>query len=209
MLWDLDGVLVDSRRHHFAAFRQLLREHGRELSEEEFAPLFGLRNDAILARLFGELTPEREGSLAMRKESIFRALIAGRVEALPGAVELVGRIAGAGIVQAIVSSTPRANINLILRSLGLAHHFAAIVADEDVTEGKPDPQGFLLAAERLGVAPEGCVVIEDAPEGIEAGNAAGMRTIGVTTTRTPEQLAHATLVADGPHDPRVAAFLLD
>lgn len=209
MLWDLDGVLVDSRRYHFEAFQQLLSEQGRELSEAEFAPLFGLRNDAILSRLFGAITKEREASLAMRKESVFRALIAGRVEALPGAVELAGRIAGAGVVQAIVSSTPRANINLILRSLGVAHHYAAIVADEDVTKGKPDPEGFALAAKRLGAPPDGCVVIEDAPEGVEAGNAAGMRTIGVTTTRTPEQLAHATFVADGPHDARVASFLLD
>jgi HAD superfamily hydrolase (TIGR01509 family) len=209
VLWDLDGVLVDSRRYHFEAFQRLLAEHARELSEKEFAPLFGLRNDAILARLFGELTPERRDALAQRKETLFRAMIAGRVEALPGAVDLVSRVAGAGIAQAIVSSTPRANINLILRSLGVAHHFDAIVADEDVTRGKPHPEGFTLAAQRLGVTPDACVVLEDAPEGVEAGNAAGARTIGVATTRRPEQLAHAALVVPDVIDARAAAFILE
>jgi beta-phosphoglucomutase-like phosphatase (HAD superfamily) len=106
-----------------------------------------------------------------------------------------------------VSSTPRANIELILGSLGLAEAFDAIVAAEDVRQGKPHPECFLTAAQRLGVAPADCVVLEDAPEGIQGGKASGMRCIGVATTRPPERLSEADLVVERLDDARVEAFV--
>ena len=106
-------------------------------------------------------------------------------------------------MQAIVSSTPRANIEVMLQSLGLWEMFEVIVGEEDATRGKPDPEGFLTAAQRLGVPPEACVVIEDAPEGIAAGKAAGTRCIGVTTTRPADRLSEADLVVDTLEDERV------
>ena len=208
VLWDLDGVLVDSTRFHYEAFRALLAESGRDVGFDEFRDLFGLRNDAILRRLFGELPAAEAERLADRKEELFRELIAGKVEALPGAAGLVRRLREAGVPMAIVSSTPRANIELILGSLGLAEAFAAVVAAEDVRQGKPHPEGFLAAAERLGVPPADCVVLEDAPEGIRGGKAAGMRCIGVATTRPPERLSEADLVVERLDDPLVEAFLL-
>ena len=209
MIWDLDGVLVDSARFHYEAFRQLMQEMGKDLGEAEFRRLFGLRNETILRELSGELSPSEMGALATRKEEIFRGRIAGRVRPLPGAKDLVSRLSAAGIPQAIASSTPRANIELILRSLGLARAFAAVVGEEDVWVGKPDPEGFLTAARQLGVPPEGCVVLEDAPEGLAAARAAGMRSIGVATTRRPEQLSEADLVVRTLEDPDLQAFLRD
>lgn len=208
VLWDLDGVLVDSTRFHYEAYRKLLAECGQEIGFDEFRNLFGLRNDAILRRLLGELPPAEMEQLADRKEELFRELIAGKVEALPGAAELARRLREAGVPMAIVSSTPRANIELILGSLGLAEAFAAVVAAEDAQRGKPHPEGFLAAAERLGVPPADCVVLEDAPEGLEGAKAAGMRCIGVATTRPPERLSEADLVVDRLDDPRVEAFVL-
>ena len=208
VLWDLDGVLVDSARFHYEAYCKLLAESGREIGFDEFRNLIGLRNDAILRRLFGELPPAEVGRLARRKEELFRELIAGKVEALPGAADLVRRLREAGVLLAIVSSTPRANIELILGSLGLAEAFAAVVGAEDARRGKPHPEGFLVAAQRLGAAPVDCVVLEDAPEGIAGAKAAGMRCIGVTTTRPPGRLSEADLVVDRLDDPRVEAFLL-
>jgi beta-phosphoglucomutase family hydrolase len=208
VLWDLDGVLVDSTRFHYEAYRKLLSESGRDLGFDEFRNLFGLRNEPILRRLFGELRPQEVERLAQRKEEFFRELIAGNVEALPGAAGLVRRLREEGLSLAIVSSTPRANIELILGSLGLADAFAAVVAAEDAHRGKPHPEGFLTAAERLGVPPADCVVLEDAPEGIEGAKAAGMRCIGVATTRPPERLSEADLVVERLDDPRVEAFLL-
>jgi beta-phosphoglucomutase-like phosphatase (HAD superfamily) len=113
----------------------------------------------------------------------------------------------AGLKQCIVSSTPRANIELVLDSLGVKALLDAIVGEEDVSRGKPDPQGFLLGAERLGVPPPECVVFEDAPEGIAAGKAAGMRCIGVATTRPPERLGEADLVVPSLEDARVATYV--
>lgn len=208
VLWDLDGVLVDSTRYHYEAYQQLLEEAGRELSFDEFRSLIGLRNETILRRLIGGLPAAEAERLADRKETLFRGRIAGNVEALPGAAELVRRLRREGFLLAIVSSTPRANIELILASLGLADAFSVVVGAEDAQRGKPDPEGFLVAAERLRVPPAECVVLEDAPEGIEGAKAAGMRCIGVSTTRPPERLSGADLVVERLDDPRVEAFLL-
>ena len=207
-LWDLDGVLVDSTRFHYEAYRMLLAESGRDVGFDEFRNLFGLRNEAILQRLLGELPLQEMERLAQRKEELFRELIAGKVEALPGAADLARRLREAGVPMAIVSSTPRANIDLILDSLGLVDAFAVVVGAEDTRRGKPHPEGFLAAAERLGVPPADCVVLEDAPAGVEGAKAAGMRCIGVATTRPPERLSGADLVVDTLDDPRVEAYLL-
>ena len=141
-------------------------------------------------------------------EELYREGIGGGLEPMPGVVELLRGLQQRGRGMAIVSSTPRANIELILGSLGLAGAFAVVVAAEDARRGKPHPEGFLAAAERLGVAPADCVVLEDAPEGIEGAKAAGMRCIGVATTRPPQRLSAADLVVGRLDDPRAEAFLL-
>jgi len=195
ILWDMDGVIVDSMDYHYRAFRGVLSAYGRALSRDEyFGELIGLRNDAIFSRLLGPLRVEEVSSLKSAKEGAYRRLIAGHVEALPGALDLIALARKAGLHQAIVSSTPRGNIALILQSLGIEEAFDVVVGEEDALRGKPDPEGFLVAASRLGVAPALCVVIEDAPEGIAAGKAAGMRCIAVTTTRAAENLSRADLV---------------
>lgn len=208
VLWDLDGVLVDTAPYHYQAYRDLMAELGRDLPLEAFQPLFGLRNESILKELLGDLPPGRIAEMAQRKEELFRRQVAGKVKALPGAAELVRLLQELSIPQAVVSSTPRQNIDLILGSLGLVDAFPVIVAAEDVIHGKPDPEGFLLAASRLGMEPKNCVVLEDAPQGIAAARSAGMAAIGVASTRPPEMLLEADLVVPSVGDPRVRAFLL-
>lgn len=210
ILWDLDGVLVNSMEFHYQAYNEVLSPRGVELSRERYLrEMIGIRNYVILRRVLGDFPEEEVMELAEQKEQAFRRLIAGKVKALPGAEPLVRRAREEGLRQAIVSSTPRANIEVMLQSLGLWERFDAIVGEEDATRGKPDPEGFLLAASRLGVAASDCVVIEDAPEGIAAGKAAGMRCIGVTTTRPPEKLSQADLVVPSLEDERVWEFLAD
>ena len=204
ILWDLDGVIANSMEFHYQAYREVLAGRGRDLSREEYLrELIGLRNYVILRRVLGDLPNEEVTALAGEKEKAFRRLIAGNVTALPGADRLVRRAKEVGLLQAIVSSTPRANIEVMLESLGLWDLFEVIVGEEDATRGKPDPEGFLVAAQQLGVPPEECVVIEDAPEGILAGKAAGTRCIGVTTTRPAERLSQADLVVETLEDERV------
>jgi len=197
ILWDLDGVIVDSGPYHFEAYKRVFHVHGHDLTRERFfAELLGLRNPAIIRAVLGELPAEDMAKIADLKEETFRSLVQGHVVALPGACEMIDRAKTEGILQAIVSSTPRANIDLVVGSLGLRDAFATIVGEEDASRGKPDPEGFTVAAARLGVHPNACVVIEDAPEGITAGNAAGARTIAVTSTRPRDRLTHASLVVD-------------
>jgi beta-phosphoglucomutase len=207
VLWDLDGVLVDTAPFHFQAWQELFRSVGKGFADGDFRRTFGLRNDAILRDILGELAPAEEARLARRKEELYRAKADGRVRAMPGAVELLRRLKREGRKTAIVSSAPRENVRVLLRSLGLEEMFEAVVAEEDAPRGKPDPQGFLLAAEKLGVAPAECVVIEDAPGGLEAAKSGGMRCIGVTTSRPREALARADLVVDSLEEAAVYSFL--
>jgi beta-phosphoglucomutase family hydrolase len=204
ILWDLDGVIVNSMEYHYEAYREVLAPRGKDLSREEYLQnLIGLRNYVILRRVLGALSDSEVRDLAEQKEEAFRRRVKGNVKALPGAEQLARRAKEAGLKQAIVSSTPCANIEVMLKSLELWELFDAIVGEEDATRGKPDPEGFLIAAEQLEVPPEQCVVIEDAPEGIAAGKAGGMRCIGVATTRPPERLSEADLVVESLEDVRV------
>jgi beta-phosphoglucomutase family hydrolase len=207
VLWDLDGVLVDTAPFHFQAWQELFQSLGTGFAEADFRRTFGLRNDAILRDILGELARAEVERLARRKEELYRGKVEGRVTAIPGAIELLRRLQQRGKKMAIVSSTPAENVRVVLRSLGLEGVFGAVVAEEDAPKGKPDPQGFLLAAEKLGVEAGECVVIEDAPGGVEAAKRAGMRCIGLATSRPREALAGADLVVDSLEEATVYSFL--
>ncbi len=181
VLWDLDGTLVDSGELHWRAWREALAAEGLAVTYDQFLRSFGQRNDLILRGWFGDALDEaRIRRVGDAKEARFRDLVAREgVRPLPGAAAWVERLARAGWRQAIASSAPRANVEAIRRALAFGDRFAASVAAEDVTAGKPDPQVFLLAAARLGVDPPRCLVVEDAPAGIEAARRAGMASIGL------------------------------
>lgn len=184
VLWDMDGTLVDSGDLHFEAWRETIAALGRPLSRAEFDATFGQRNDAVLRRLVDpDIGAADIARIGDEKEARYRALVAARgIAPLAGALDWLRRLADAGWRQAIASSGPRANSEAILAALDLGASFAAIAAAEDVTHGKPHPEVFLVAAARLGVEPRRCVVLEDAPPGLEAGRRAGMPTIGVLST---------------------------
>ncbi len=193
-VWDLDGVLVDSGVAHQAAWTALAGELGYAWSDDLHLRTFGMRNPEIIRLAWGvEGPPDRVAQWSDRKESLFREQARG-LEPLPGAAALVQALRAAGWRQAIGSSAPRANITLLLDVLGLAGCFAAIVSGDDIQHGKPDPEVFRTALERLAVPPARGVVIEDAVAGVQAGVAAGAFTIGVTNTR-----ARADLQAAGAH----------
>jgi beta-phosphoglucomutase len=196
ILWDLDGVLADSREAHLEAWRALCEETGRPFDRHYFLRTFGRRNEDIIAGYWSGATPEERSRLERRKEALFRERARGRLRPMPGAVELVREARKRGLRQALVSSTPPENIALALRELGLEGGFDTIVSGDDVTRGKPDPEGYLLAARRLGVAPGRCVVVEDAPAGVEAGRRAGARTLGVACDRDPAEMRADVVVRD-------------
>ena len=202
VLWDLDGTLVDSERYHWLAWRDTMAGEGVPLTHPRFLETFGLRNDAIVPQWIPGATPERIHQIAIAKEQLYRRLVReGGLEPLPGARHWTERLAREGWQQAIASSAPRENVDVVLAVIGLAPCFQAIVSAEDVTLGKPDPQVFLTAAARLGSTPARSIVVEDAPAGIEAARRAGMRSIGVRRNGSPlaADLAVSSL-ADLPPD---------
>jgi HAD superfamily hydrolase (TIGR01509 family) len=181
VLWDMDGTLVDSEEYHWRSWRDTMAAEGLPITREQFLESFGQRNDAILPRWLGpSASPASIQRIGDAKELLYRQLVReGGLQPLPGAAEWVRRLHQEGWRQAIASSAPRANVEVVLEVIGLAACFQAIVAAEDVTAGKPDPQVFLNAAARLGIAPSFCIVVEDAAAGIEAARRAGMLSIGV------------------------------
>jgi HAD superfamily hydrolase (TIGR01509 family) len=207
-LFDLDGVIVDSRPHHLAAWELWAREHAPQAPQGYFQASFGLRNDAIIGGLVEGLSQTDLQRLAAKKEELFRRQARGGLVLLPGVDELLKFLEAHGIPKAVVTSTPHANLDMVLRTLWLDGRFEALVAEEDTARGKPDPEGFLRAAGELGVEPHACIVIEDAPAGIAAANSAGMRSIAVTTTRPAADLAGATLVVDSLAEESVRSFIV-
>ena len=202
-IFDMDGVLIDSYRAHFESWRMIAAEEGLNITEPQFAKTFGRTSREIIAALWGERTCDEAEirELDRRKEAAFRELIREDFPIMPGAVELLDQLHADGFLLAIRSSGPPENVALTLERLGRRSLFSAVVTGMDVTRGKPDPQVFLLAAERLGLPPERCAVVEDAPAGIEAAHAAGAKAVGLASTgRTHQDLAAADLVVDHLHE---------
>jgi len=177
----MDGTLLDSRAVHWDAWRAFSGALGRPMTYEFFNATFGFRNDAILRKHFGDEMPDEEvHRLSDAKEDLFRQrLRTTGITLFPGVETWLSSLRSAGWRQALASMAPRDNIHVTLEALGIAGYFAAIVSSEAVARGKPDPEVFLVAAARLGVAPARCVVIEDSAQGVEAAQRAGMRCIGV------------------------------
>ncbi|MBM4073992.1 MAG: HAD family phosphatase [Planctomycetes bacterium] len=181
VIWDMDGTLVDTAELHYRAWQELARQIDKPFTRADFAGTFGWRNPELIPRLFGEQYSVAEvEELAHCKELLYRDKAKLGVALLPGAATLLAGLQAAGFGQAIGSSAPRANLELILEITGSTRSFQAIVAMEDTPRGKPDPEVFLLAARKLQVAPERCLVFEDAPVGVQAAKAGGMRCIAVT-----------------------------
>src|SRR5215211_5806481 len=189
-LWDVDGTLIDSREYHWLSWQGALNAEGLDVTPEQFADSFGRRNDEILRGYFPSYSSDDITRVGEAKEVAYRRLVRERgIDLLPGVRRWLDRLREEGWLQAVASSAPRANLEVIIEALGLDGYFAAVAAAEDVTEGKPDPQVFLVAAAKLGVEPGSCVVVEDAPAGTEAARRAGMRSVGVLSS-------HGELTAD-------------
>jgi len=202
VLWDLDGTLVDSADFHWRSWRDTLAADGVAITYQQFRESFGQRNDRILRQWLGQnADPARIERIGDAKEAEYRRLATTEgLTALPGAADWVRRLHGEGWQQAIASSAPRLNVEVMLRVLALDRFIDAIVAAEDVTRGKPAPDVFLEAARRLSASPERCVVVEDAAAGIEAARAGGMRSIGVNRTTRLDADVVVSSLTDLPLD---------
>jgi beta-phosphoglucomutase len=182
IIWDVDGTLVDTAEQHFRAWSRLAAEIGEPFTRADFAATFGWRNPEIIRKLFDpDADDARCRELAERKEDLYRASVREEgTRLLPGAARLLAAFAAEGRPQAVGSSAPPGNLDLLLGLTDTRRYFASVVTGDDVTRGKPDPEVFLTAAAKLGADPRRCVVFEDAPAGVEAAKAGGMRCVAVT-----------------------------
>jgi beta-phosphoglucomutase len=190
VLWDMDGTLIDSMPYHWQAWQDILRQINRHVEHSVWNQTVGMRNSEIIPLLFPDMSPAEGAYVDEVKEARYRELIELQgIELLPGVADWIQRFEAAGWKQAVASSAPPENVATIVHVLHLNGTFEAMISGADVQHGKPDPDIFLAAAQRLNVPPQHCLVIEDAAMGIEAAHRAGMKAIGVLNT-------HAHLEAD-------------
>ena len=193
----MDGVIADTAPYHLKAWQEVFRKRGVKFTEEDFRRQFGQRNDTIIRTTLGEGISQSEiDVIAGEKEANYRHRVKQNIRPLPGAVKLIKLLKEHGFSVALASSAPIENIQLVMQGLGIEDSFQAIVPGREAKEGKPSPQGFLLAAQKLGVEPENCIVLEDAPAGITAAKRAGMHCLAVTNTHPRFSLMEADFIVD-------------
>lgn len=199
VIFDMDGVLIDSYQPHFVSWQETAAQYGLQLTEEQFRETFGQTSGSIIRQLWGDgcLSEEEISDFDRIKEGRYRELVESDLPLMTGGAELVAALAAEEIPVAIGSSGPPENVRLVVEKLGGDRVFRAFVTGKDVRRGKPDPQVFLMAAQKLGLEPARCVVIEDAPVGIEAARRAGMKSVGLQSPAPrARNLGAADLVVD-------------
>lgn len=198
-LFDNDGVLIDSEHFHWLSWVRLMEKEGNFfLSKETFLQTFGKRNDLILQQVLPDASPEKREQLALQKEAFFRDEAKGKIQLLEGMEAFLKDLKKRHVPRIIASSTPIANLKMFLSSTVLGSYFDSFVSAEEVAHGKPFPDVFLEAAKRLKLPPQQCIVLEDAPVGIEAGKKAGCFVVALATTHCPENLTRADLIYPSP-----------
>lgn len=190
-IFDMDGVLLHNVDYHLEAFRLFGEEQGRVLTREEVFSVFGRKNVDMMQALLGRTLSEAEVErFEDRKETIYRELIGPSLEetVVSGLLPFMSALSEEGVLLAVASSGPKKNVDMVLDGLAIRDRFSAVVTGELVTNGKPDPEAFLLAAQRLGVEPGDCAVFEDSFAGVRAGLASGGKCVAIATTHTEQEL---------------------
>ena len=205
LIFDLDGVIINSNSAHAIAWRTYLAPFGIDSGEIE-RTMFGKRNDDIVREIFGEhLTEEELAAHGAAKEAVYRDLMRPRLEE-----NLVAGVRGFlerhdAMPMAVASNAERPNVDFVLNGSGLAAHFKVAIDGAQVERPKPAPDIYLMAADALGMAPGNCIVFEDSMPGVDAARAAGMRVVGMQTTHT--ELPGVDVGANDYHDPRLEPWL--
>lgn len=191
VIFDLDGVVVDSHPVHKRSWKIFLQTLGREISEEDLEfVLDGRKKEEILRHFLGDLSMEQLAEYGHRKEDLFRQQ-AVEMKMIAGVSDFIQQLRQAHVPLALASSGSRGRVNYTLRRLGLQQHFAVVVSGDDVSEGKPHPAVFCAAADRLRESAKELLVVEDAVSGVRAAKSAKMRCLGIASPDRAELLLNA------------------
>ena len=205
-LFDMDGVIVDSNPLHREVWAEYNRLHGIHTTDEMQLRMYGKRNDEIVRDFFGsDLSDEEISAHGAAKEELYRERLRPdiRNSLVPGVRQFLER--HRNVPAAVATNAEPANVNFVLDEAGLRQYFRVTVDGHQVRNPKPHPEIYLRAAEELGVEPQFCVVFEDSHTGVEAGVAAGMRVVGVSTSH--EDLQGISLLISGFNDPALEPWL--
>jgi beta-phosphoglucomutase family hydrolase len=190
VIFDLDGTLIDNNSFHLQAWQEFYKKRNRSLTEEEYKKHFnGKTNTDVLAHVFEEpLSAEDTEKYTNEKEDLYREIYAPHIQPVKGLLNLLQQIHNAGIPMAIATSGIKVNIDYMFEHIPIRHYFKEVIYSKHIKKGKPDPEIYLVTAEKLPVAPEKCVVFEDSVAGIQSAKAAGMKVVAITTTHTIDEL---------------------
>jgi len=202
VIFDMDGVLVDSEPLINAAAIAMFKEKGLEVQPDDFLPFVGAGEDRYIGGVAEHYDfPLDVTEAKQRTYEIYLDLISSRLNAFPGVFELVHMCRAAGLLIAVASSADVIKVHANLEKIGMPMTFwDAVITGENVHNKKPAPDIFLTTAEKLGVSASECVVVEDAVNGVQAAKSAGMRCIAVATTFPAERLTEADVIRDNIHD---------
>ena len=194
VIFDMDGVIVDTNPYHKISLKQFCEKYGYRLNEEDLiGKIYGRTNNEWIQNIFGPLPKERILELGEEKEAMFRALYKDVIKPLSGLDNFLKELEDRNIPKAIGTSAPRSNVDFVLEHTHLRKYFTTILDQSDVEHGKPNPEIYLKVADRLGFPPQQCIVFEDSLSGVESAQRAGAKVVGVTTTHSHEELAHTDL----------------
>ena len=200
-IFDMDGTLVDNMRFHADAWQKMLAENDLEVDIHDFlVKTAGKTNREIIPHFFKDATEERLLEHGQRKEELYRELFLPERRAVKGAIEFLTEAQTIGVKMAVATAAPVANMEFVLDGLDMRRFFQAITTAADVRNGKPDPEIFLKSAEKLGVEPRDCLVFEDAINGFEAASRAGLKSIGIATVNTIEDILKLPSVVTAQKD---------
>lgn len=196
VIFDMDGTLVATTEADYKAWERIFNDHGRPLSFEDYYPLLGKKSHDVVHDVLG-IKDERSVEVLSWKMKYFEEIVEEKgIEVLPFAFDFLRLLKDHNILLGLATSSRQAKMKLVLEQSGLAPFFDICVTGEMVDKGKPNPDIFLLTAEKLGVSPVECIVVEDAIHGVSAALAAGMKCIAIVSTHTREEINHANLVID-------------
>jgi beta-phosphoglucomutase len=207
VIFDMDGVIVDSNPAHKIALQQFVRQHGYDLDEKQLREkVYGRTNKEWITNLFGSLPADVLQQYAWEKEALYRDLFKDEIKPVKGLVKFLDLLEENNIPKAIGTSAPRVNVDFSLGSTHLEKYFSIILDDTFVTHSKPDPEIYIKVATAIGLPNSQCIVIEDSLSGVTAGKRAGSKVIGITTTHTAEELAEADLIINDFDEMKISAL---
>lgn len=195
LIFDMDGVIVDSNPYHKIALQRFCLQHGHELTEQQLRErIYGRTNKEWLTNLFGDLSENQWRRFADEKEELYRELFKSAIRPVAGLPAFLKTMKQVGVPMAIGTSAPRSNVDFTLGNTQLEEYFPVVLDDSAITHSKPHPEIYLKAAAALGYPNEQCIVIEDSLSGVTAGKKSGSKVIGITTTHTAEELHEADFI---------------